>query len=37
VLDEVRLIVNSQLHFDHCGNNFRFLSSTRPTAASWQV
>ena len=23
-LDEVQLIVNSHLHFDHCGNNFRF-------------
>jgi len=33
VLNEMRLIVNSHLHFDHCGNRFRFLSSTRPTAA----
>jgi glyoxylase-like metal-dependent hydrolase (beta-lactamase superfamily II) len=23
-LDDVRLIVNSHLHFDHCGNNHRF-------------
>jgi glyoxylase-like metal-dependent hydrolase (beta-lactamase superfamily II) len=23
-LDDVRLIVNSHLHFDHCGNNSRF-------------
>jgi hypothetical protein len=24
-LNEVRLIVNSHLHFVRCGNNFRFL------------
>ena len=23
-LDDVRLVVNSHLHFDHCGNNLRF-------------
>jgi N-acyl homoserine lactone hydrolase len=23
-VNEVRLVVNSHLHFDHCGNNFRF-------------
>ena len=23
-MDDVRLVVNSHLHFDHCGNNMRF-------------